>query len=73
MKQAAGDAVILLVNSSERPAKIKITAKPLAGRDVHCWGDLRTIKIDGNGTWLDRVGPLGVRIYSVAAPPAGIE
>ena len=73
VKQMPGDAVILLVNGSERPAKIKITAKPLAGREVHCWGELQTIKTDANGTWLDRVGPLGVRIYSVAAPPTGIE
>ncbi len=73
VKQMAGDAVILLVNGSERPAKLKITAQPLAGRDVHCWGELRTIKIDDNGTWFDRVGPLGVRIYSTAAPPTGIE
>src|SRR5207249_11568932 len=37
VKQLADDAVILLVNGSERPAKIKITVRPLSSRNVHCW------------------------------------
>ena len=65
-KRVGEGEVILLVNGSEKPAELRVTATAFADRTVHCWREARTLPANKAGMFTDHVEPFGVRIYATA-------
>ncbi len=63
-KQHGQTAVILLVNASEKPAKIQVTAPKFSGGKIFCWYDNKELTADGSGNFSDQLKPFDVRVYS---------
>jgi hypothetical protein len=69
VKQAGPGAAILLVNSSEKPAKVQVTAPKLANAAVHVWHGKGDLKADASGAFTDELKPFDVRVYSDQPEP----
>jgi hypothetical protein len=60
-------AVLLVVNASDYPATVRITARRFAGLPVYCWHEGRVLAADSAGAFVDRFDPYAVHVYSTVA------
>ncbi len=62
--------VILMVNTSNDTATIRVTAPTFAGATVHCWHEADRLQADGAGAFVDRLDANDVRVYATVSREA---